>query len=80
MSKLKNLRRSRGLSQSQLSGLTGVNMRTLQHYEQGSKIFDHAKLDTILRVCIALGCRVEDLIEDPETLERLSIYREMEAR
>lgn len=64
--KLKEMRQSRGLSQSQLAEKTGINVRTIQHYEQGSKIFDHARIDTILKVCIALGCQLEDVIENPE--------------
>lgn len=69
--KLKEMRQSRGLSQSQLAEKTGINIRTLQHYEQGSKNFDHARIDTILRVCIALGCKLEDIIENQEYIELL---------
>lgn len=67
--KLKEMRQSRGLSQSQLAEKTGINVRTIQHYEQGSKIFDHARIDTILKICIALGCKLEDVIENPEYLD-----------
>ena len=67
--KLKEMRQSRGLSQSQLAEKTGINVRTIQHYEQGSKIFDHARIDTILKICIALGCKLEDVIENPEYIE-----------
>ena len=69
--KLKEMRQSRGLSQSQLAEKTGINIRTLQHYEQGSKNFDHARIDTILRVCIALGCKLDDIIENQEYVELL---------
>lgn len=67
--KLKELRRARGFSQIQLAEKTGLNVRTIQHYEQGSKNFDHARLDTILRVCIALDCKLEDIVENPEYVE-----------
>ena len=33
--KLKTLRKAAGLSQAQLGEMTGLNFRTLQHYEQG---------------------------------------------
>lgn len=69
MSKLKKMRQAVGLSQSQLAEKTGINVRTIQHYEQGSKIFDHARLDTILKICIALNCKLEDVIENPEFIE-----------
>lgn len=64
--KLKEKRQAAGLSQSQLAEKSGINIRTIQHYEQGSKIFDHAHIDTILKICIALNCKLEDIIDDPE--------------
>lgn len=67
--KLKEMRQSRGLSQSQLAEKTGINVRTIQHYEQGSKNFDHARIDTIIKVCIALNCKLEDIIENQEYID-----------
>lgn len=67
--KLKAWRRAKGLSQSQLAEKTGINLRTIQHYEQGSKNFDHARIDTIMRVCVALDCRLDDILENPEYVE-----------
>lgn len=67
--KLKEMRQAKGLSQSQLAEKTGINVRTLQHYEQGSKIFDNARIDTILKCCIALNCKLEDVIENSEYIE-----------
>lgn len=74
MNKLKQMRLSRNLSQSQLAEKTGMNVRTLQHYEQMSKNFDHARIDTILRVCLALNCKMEDIIENPNYIELLRKY------
>ena len=67
--KLKEMRQAKGLSQAQLAEKIELNVRTIQHYEQGSKNFDHARIDTLLKVCIALGCKLEDIIENPEYLE-----------
>lgn len=67
--KLKELRQARGLSQSQLADKAGINVRVLQHYEQGSKNFDHARIDTLVKICIALNCKLEDVIENPEYVE-----------
>lgn len=69
--RLKELRQAKGLSQSQFSEKTGINIRTLQHYEQGSKDFDHARIDTILKACLALNCGLEDIIENQECVEML---------
>lgn len=67
--KLKAWRQAKGLSQSQLAEKTGINLRTIQHYEQGSKNFDHARIDTIMRVCVALDCQLDDILENPEYVE-----------
>lgn len=69
--KLKELRQTRGLSQSQLADKAGINVRVLQHYEQGSKNFDHARIDTIAKICVALDCKFEDVIENQEIIDVL---------
>lgn len=74
MSKLKKKRMEAGLSQSQLAEKSGINVRVLQHYEQGSKKFDHARIDKILSVCIALNCKLQDIIENENYIELLDRY------
>lgn len=74
MSKLKKKRMEAGLSQSQLAEKADLNVRVLQHYEQGSKKFDHARIDKILKVCIALNCKLEDIIEDECFIELVNKY------
>lgn len=76
MSKLKITRQAKGLSQSQLAEKANMNVRTLQHYEQGSKVFDHARIDTILRVCLALNCKFEDIIENQEYIDLIKQYED----
>lgn len=69
--KLKKLRQASNLSQTQFAKKAEMSVRTLQHYEQGSKDFDHARIDTILKACLVLNCRLEDIIENQNTLEML---------
>ena len=76
MVKLKEIRQAKGLSQSQLANKAGLNVRTLQHYEQGSKIFDNARIDVILKYAIALECKIEEIIDTPEYIELLKKYQE----
>lgn len=71
MTKLKTLRQAKGLSQSQLAEKAEIKVRVLQHYEQGSRDFDHANIGTILKVCIALDCKLEDVIENQEYIKIL---------
>lgn len=74
MSKLKTKRMETSMSQSQLAEKAHMNVRTLQHYEQGSKNFDHARIDTILRVSLALNCKMEDVIENQEYIDLIKRY------
>ena len=69
--KLKQIRVSAGLTQLELSNMTRINLRTLQYYEQGSKKIEHAKLETILKLCVALNKEISEIIDD-DTL--LSLY------
>lgn len=75
MTKIKTKRLEAGLTQSQLAEKADINVRVLQHYEQGSKNFDHARIDTILKVCIALECKLEDVIENEEYIELINNYK-----
>lgn len=79
MAKLKEMRQAKGLSQSQLAEKAELNVRTLQHYEQGSKTFDHARLDTILKCAIALNCKIEDIIDNEEYLELIKKYEKSQS-
>lgn len=62
ISKLQRQRKKYGCSQRELSDRSGVNLRTLQQYELGSKDLRKASAGTVLALANALGCRIEDLI------------------
>lgn len=66
-SRLKNLRESRGLSQSELAKISGVGLRSIQMYEQRVNDIDKAQAQTVYKLSRAIGCNVEDLLEDPMT-------------
>lgn len=76
MSKLKEMRQKANLTQGQLAIKANINVRVLQHYEQGSKNFDHARIDTIIKICLALECKLTDVIESEEYIELLNKYEE----
>lgn len=73
--KLKSMRVAANMSQSELATATGLNVRTLQHYEQGSKNFDSAHITTLLKVCIALKCDLYDIIQSDEIKELYKQYQ-----
>ena len=78
-SKLQNARLAAGLSQSQLASAAGlaaagINGRMLQYYEQGAKDLNGAKLATLLKLCLALDCKLGDILTDEETVKLLEQY------
>lgn len=56
------MRKELGLSQSQLAERTGISVRVIQNYEQGSRQLKKAEAETVLKIAKALSCTVEDLI------------------
>lgn len=63
MTRLKDIRKSKNMTQSQLSEISGVNLRTLQDYEQGSKDINKVAGITLYKLAQALECKIEDLLE-----------------
>ena len=60
-SRLQELRKMAGLTQKKLADLSGVNLRTLQQYENQSKDINKASANTLLSLCKVLACDVEDI-------------------
>lgn len=60
---LKSIRTFRGISQKTLSELSGVNLRTIQNYEQGTKDIKKASIVTIKSLAVVLDCSIDDLME-----------------
>lgn len=61
ITKLKAIRRERGLSQRELAKRTGINYVTISKYETGRVAPGLANVEKIAR---ALGCLVNDLISE----------------
>lgn len=59
---LRCFRERAGLSQSRLAALSGVNIRSIQQYEQRTKDISKAAVETVRNLARALGCRIEDLV------------------
>lgn len=69
MSRLKKIREDKNLTQTQLAEASGVNLRILQHYEQGYKDINKAQALTLQKLARVLECKIEDLLEVWEVLE-----------
>ena len=63
-SRLQFWRKERGLSQSELAAKSGVNVRLIQHYEQGTKDINKAQVVTVLNLAEALDVDVYAIIND----------------
>lgn len=61
-SKLKTIRTGRGLTQVQLSQLSGVSLRLIQQYEQKQQDILYAPYNVLSSLCNVLGCTPSDLI------------------
>ena len=60
---LKLLRQKAGLSQRELSELSGIPVRTIQQYEQRQKNINRAKAEYLLMLAQVLCCNIDQLIE-----------------
>lgn len=59
---LREIRKSRNMSQSELANMCGINYRSLQDYEQGHKKLISANGDILLRLSTVLGCTITELL------------------
>ena len=62
MNALKFHRQEKGLTQKELAERSHVNIRQIQHYEQGTHDINGASVVTVLNLAEALGCDVYDII------------------
>ena len=64
MTNLRRLREERGLSRSQLAEASGVSVRMIEQYELGIRSINGSAALTVYKLAQALGCTVEDLLEE----------------
>lgn len=63
VSKLKKIRIIKGLSQKQLSEVSGVPIKCIGNYEQLRRDLNHAQAIIVHRLSSALGCNIIDLLD-----------------
>lgn len=61
---LKRIRTAYGCSQRELSEMSCVSLRSIQMYEQRKKDINKAQSESIYRLAKALGCTMEELLEE----------------
>lgn len=77
MSKLQDVRKSKSISQGTLAELTEMSLSAVTKLEQGQRNINKAELSTLLKLCLALDCRLSDILDDPETLDLLEQYNKI---
>lgn len=63
---IQTIRLKKKLSRNELAKKIGVSQQFIQQMETGQK---RPSLDTALRLAAALGCKLDDLVEDNERKE-----------
>lgn len=71
MNNLKQIRKSRGLTQHALAAVAGVALRTIQDYESGRRRIDGASLETLCNLAIVLDAPLTDLLESSDLKAKL---------
>lgn len=61
--RLQELRKKNGYSQSMLAMAADVSLRSIQMYEQRNKDINKAQVGTLSNLARVLGCHIEDLME-----------------
>ena len=62
--KLQELRKRAMLSQAGLSKQSGVNLRTIQEYENGRRKIEGAHIDALIRIADTLAVPFYELLDD----------------
>lgn len=62
-SKLKRIRIANGITQQELSELSGVNIKSIAAYEQNPSKINKASVETIFNIADCLNCDIKDIVE-----------------
>lgn len=62
MNKIKELRKEKGLTQTQLAELAGTQQNRLGEYERGDRPIENMTVGQAKKIADALGVKIDDLI------------------
>lgn len=63
MTNLKRILKEKGITSTELSERSDVNIRMVRYYINGYKDINKAEALTVYKIATALNCTVEDLLE-----------------
>lgn len=76
--RIRDLRKTRGLTQEALAEAIGKSLRTVSNFERGTM---GVRIETLFRICEELGVEPRDLFEGVSLRRRVSVKRaELEGR
>ena len=61
---LQEIRKSRGFTQVQFAEKTGISKSLIQKLEIGERKIEMCRLDTVIALCMALDCKMQDLADN----------------
>lgn len=70
--RLRQARLKKGYSIGELAEVSGVNQRMIGKYENGEKDIDSARLETLVKLSLALECRISSIINNGTLRNALS--------
>lgn len=68
VSNLKLMRIKKGMKQTDLAEASGVPLKCIGNYEQLRRDINRARVDIVYSLAAALGCRMEEILEEKENL------------
>ena len=75
VTKLQQMRIKKNLAQNDLSVISGIPKGTIQGYEIKYRDIDGARLEVLCDLCLALNCKLEDILEDENLIEKLKMVK-----
>ena len=67
---LQEMRKKKGYSAATLSDITGISLRSIQHYESGYRDINTARLETLCTLALALDCKIENLLTNDNLIRK----------
>lgn len=68
--KLQKRRVAAGMSQDELARKSGVALRAIRGYEQRQNALEKAKFETVCDLACAMGCQIEDIMENERVCKK----------
>lgn len=69
MNELRNIRKSKKLTQEELAIASNVSLKQIKKYESNFEALCRSKITTTKKIAKALGCEVEDLLPYEEIIK-----------